>query len=152
MAPSVLPANVRTVLRPAVASSGEEGPCASGRNKLSGACKAPPCSGSKFVLNDPADPSSRHGNDRSLTVTWTRAKLQGRSPRDNHIDRANATNQHLLIDSATWSAWRIPTAVFSVFCTVTATISCKQHNAKRDTFYPQKFTLTSPTNGGHWSV
>jgi hypothetical protein len=47
-------------------------------------------------------------------------KLHGLSPRANYTDRATATCrrsdcQLLRIEGATWSAWRIPTAVFSVF-------------------------------------
>jgi hypothetical protein len=47
-------------------------------------------------------------------------KLHGLSPRANYTDRATAacrrSNCQLLrIKGATWSAWRIPTAVFSVF-------------------------------------
>jgi hypothetical protein len=47
-------------------------------------------------------------------------KLHGLSPRANNTDRATAACrrsdcQLLRIESATWSAWRIPTAVFSVF-------------------------------------
>jgi hypothetical protein len=44
-------------------------------------------------------------------------KLQGLSPRTNYTDRATAacrqSDCHLLrIEDATWSTWRIPTAVF----------------------------------------
>jgi hypothetical protein len=47
-------------------------------------------------------------------------KLHGLSPRTNHTDRATAACrrsycQLLRIECATWSAWLIPTAVFSVF-------------------------------------
>jgi hypothetical protein len=47
-------------------------------------------------------------------------KLHGLSPRVNYTDRATAACrrsdcQLLRIEGATWSAWRIPTAVFSVF-------------------------------------
>jgi hypothetical protein len=47
-------------------------------------------------------------------------KLHGLSPRVNYTDRATAACrrsdcQLLQIEGATWSAWRIPTAVFSVF-------------------------------------
>jgi hypothetical protein len=47
-------------------------------------------------------------------------KLLGLSPRANYTDRATAACrpsdcQLLRIQGATWSAWRIPTAVFSVF-------------------------------------
>jgi hypothetical protein len=46
-------------------------------------------------------------------------KLHGLSPRANYTDRATAACrrsdcQLLRIEGATWSAWRIPTAVFSV--------------------------------------
>jgi hypothetical protein len=47
-------------------------------------------------------------------------KLHGLSPRANYTDRATAACrrsgcQLLRIEGATWSAWRIPTAVLSVF-------------------------------------
>jgi hypothetical protein len=47
-------------------------------------------------------------------------KLHDLSPRANYTDRATAACrrsdcQLLRIEGATWSAWRIPTAVFSVF-------------------------------------
>jgi hypothetical protein len=47
-------------------------------------------------------------------------KLHGLIPRANYTDRATAACQRsecqlLRIKGATWSAWRIPTAVFSVF-------------------------------------
>jgi hypothetical protein len=47
-------------------------------------------------------------------------KLHGMSPRANYTDRAIAACrrsdcQLLRIEGATWSAWRIPTAIFSVF-------------------------------------
>jgi hypothetical protein len=57
-------------------------------------------------------------------------KLSGLSPRANYTDRANAACrwrycQRLLTEGATWSAWRIPTAVISVFLTGAATFSFK---------------------------
>jgi hypothetical protein len=53
-----------------------------------------------------------------LELNWT--KLHGLSPRVNYTDRATAACRRsdcllLRIEGATWSAWRIPTAVFSVF-------------------------------------
>jgi hypothetical protein len=53
-------------------------------------------------------------------------KNYGLSPRANYTDRATAACprsdcQILRIEGATWSAWRIPTAVFSVFYTGAAT-------------------------------
>jgi hypothetical protein len=44
-------------------------------------------------------------------------KLRGLSPRANYTDRATAACRlrFLRIEGATWSAWRIPTAVFSAF-------------------------------------
>jgi hypothetical protein len=50
----------------------------------------------------------------------TKKKLHGLSPRANYTDRATAACrpsdcQLLRIEGATWSAWLIPTAVFSVF-------------------------------------
>jgi hypothetical protein len=58
---------------------------------------------------------------RKVTLTLKKkTKLHGLSPRANYSDRATAACQRsdcqlLRIESATWSAWRIPTAVFSVF-------------------------------------
>jgi hypothetical protein len=56
----------------------------------------------------------------------TKTKLRGLSPRANYTDRATAACrrndcQLLRIEGATWSTWRIPTAVFSVFWTGAAT-------------------------------
>jgi hypothetical protein len=53
------------------------------------------------------------------TFTY-KLKLHGLSPRANYTDRATAASrrsgcQILRMKGATWSAWRIPTAVFSVF-------------------------------------
>jgi hypothetical protein len=47
-------------------------------------------------------------------------KHHGLSPRANYIDRATAVCrrsecQLLRIEGATWSSWRVPTVVFSVF-------------------------------------
>jgi hypothetical protein len=47
-------------------------------------------------------------------------KLHGLNPRANYTDRTTTACrrsdcQHLRIKGATWSAWRIPTAVFSIF-------------------------------------
>jgi hypothetical protein len=52
--------------------------------------------------------------------TLLKKKLHGLSPRANYTDRATAACrrsdcQRLRIEGATWSALRIPTAVFSVF-------------------------------------
>jgi hypothetical protein len=52
--------------------------------------------------------------------TYKKNKLHGLSPRANYTDRATAACrrsdcQLLRIEGATWSAWRIPTAVFSIF-------------------------------------
>jgi hypothetical protein len=49
----------------------------------------------------------------------TKTKLRGPSPRANYTDRENAAcrrseHQLLRIQGAMWSAWRTPTAVFSV--------------------------------------
>jgi hypothetical protein len=51
---------------------------------------------------------------------FNKKKLHGLNPRTNYTDRATAACrrsdcQLLRIKGATWSAWRIPTAVFSVF-------------------------------------
>jgi hypothetical protein len=48
------------------------------------------------------------------------SKLRGLSPRANYTDRATAACrrsdcQLLRIEGDTWSAWRIPTTVFSIF-------------------------------------
>jgi hypothetical protein len=53
-------------------------------------------------------------------VTYPQKKLHSLSPRANYTDRATATCrrsdcQLLRIKSATWSAWWVPTVVFSVF-------------------------------------
>jgi hypothetical protein len=55
-----------------------------------------------------------------LTSKQKKNKLHGLSPRANYTDRATAACrrsdcQILRIKGATWSAWPIPTAVFSVF-------------------------------------
>jgi hypothetical protein len=57
---------------------------------------------------------------------YNEKKLHGLSPRENYTDRATAACrrsdcQLLRIEGTTWSAWRIPTAVFSVFYTGAAT-------------------------------
>jgi hypothetical protein len=56
----------------------------------------------------------------NLLITKKKTKLHGLSPRANYTDREKAACrrsdcQLLRIEGATWSAWRIPTAVFSVF-------------------------------------
>jgi hypothetical protein len=53
-------------------------------------------------------------------VLHKKTKLYGLSPRANYTDRATAACrrsncQCFRLEGATWSAWRIPTAVFSVF-------------------------------------
>jgi hypothetical protein len=59
--------------------------------------------------------------DHSLSKRYLQNKnLHGLSPPANYTDRATAVCQRsdcqlLKIKGATWSAWRIPTAVFSVF-------------------------------------
>jgi hypothetical protein len=55
----------------------------------------------------------------SVIITKTKTKLHGLSPRANYTDRATVACrrsdcQLLRIEGATWLAWRIPTAVFSV--------------------------------------
>jgi hypothetical protein len=57
-------------------------------------------------------------------------KLRGLSPQANYIDRAAAAClrsycQLLRVEGVAWTAQRIPTAVFSVFCTGAATISSR---------------------------
>jgi hypothetical protein len=59
-----------------------------------------------------------------------KTKLHGLSPRANYTDRAIAACrrsdcQLVRIEGATWSAWRILTAVFSVFLTGAAMFSSK---------------------------
>jgi hypothetical protein len=54
-----------------------------------------------------------------IRLKKTKTKLHGLSPRANYTDRATVACrrsdcQLLRIEGATWSAWRIPTAVFSV--------------------------------------
>jgi hypothetical protein len=48
-----------------------------------------------------------------------KTKLSGFSPRANYTERsqfvAEVSANFLQIEGATWSAWRIPTAVFSAF-------------------------------------
>jgi hypothetical protein len=64
-----------------------------------------------------------HISGRPLSKTFIRRKkkqLHGPSPRANYTDRATAASrrsgcQLLRTEGATWSAWRIPTAVFWVF-------------------------------------
>jgi hypothetical protein len=55
-----------------------------------------------------------------IKATWTKTKLHGLSPRANYTDRATAACrrsdcQRMQIEGATWSAWRIPPAVFLGF-------------------------------------
>jgi hypothetical protein len=62
--------------------------------------------------------SQEHVTDTYLPPT--QKKLHGLSPQANYTDRATAACrrsdcQLLRIKGATWSAWRIPTAVVSVF-------------------------------------
>jgi hypothetical protein len=57
---------------------------------------------------------------RTHTQIYIYKKLLGLSPRANYTDRATGACrrsdcQLVLIEGATWSAWRIPPAVFSVF-------------------------------------
>jgi hypothetical protein len=57
---------------------------------------------------------------RGYSTTRIEKKFHGLSPRVNYTDRATAACrrsdcQLLRIEGATWSAWRIPTAVFSIF-------------------------------------
>jgi hypothetical protein len=75
-------------------------------------------------LSCEADHSSPSGECLKVYSTspclYGQTKLHGLSPRVNYTDRATAACrrsdcQLLRIKGATWSAWRIPTAVFSVF-------------------------------------
>jgi hypothetical protein len=61
---------------------------------------------------------SSYDNTKGLPFAYI--KLHGLSPRANYTDRATAACrrsdcQLLRIKGATWSAWRVPMAVFSVF-------------------------------------
>jgi hypothetical protein len=56
----------------------------------------------------------------STPLPKLKTKLHGLSPRANYTDQATADSrrsdcQLSRIEGATWSAWRIPTALFSVF-------------------------------------
>jgi hypothetical protein len=69
-------------------------------------------SSSLIVLTTLSGPRSK--------LTKIKTKLHGLSPRANYTDRATAACwqsdcQLLRTDGATWSAWRISTAVFSIF-------------------------------------
>jgi hypothetical protein len=60
------------------------------------------------------------GSPLALMLKSNKTKLHGLSLRANYTDRATAASrrsdcQLLRIEDATWSAWRIPTTVFSVF-------------------------------------
>jgi hypothetical protein len=55
-------------------------------------------------------------------ISFHKNKLRGLSPQANHTDRVTATCQPsyyqiMRIEDATWSEWRIPTAVFLLNCT-----------------------------------
>jgi hypothetical protein len=55
-----------------------------------------------------------------LAIVTKKTKLHGLTQRANYTDRATAACrrsdcQLLRIQGATWSAWQIPTAVFSIF-------------------------------------
>jgi membrane protein implicated in regulation of membrane protease activity len=64
---------------------------------------------------------SRNVTERFISVGKTKKnKLHVLSPRANYTDRATAASrrsgcQLMRIRGATWSAWRNPTAVFSIF-------------------------------------
>jgi hypothetical protein len=62
----------------------------------------------------------KHYSILLLNKKLAEKKLHGLSPRPNYTDRATAACrrsdcQLLRIEGATWSAWRISTAVFSIF-------------------------------------
>jgi hypothetical protein len=62
------------------------------------------------------DPDS----ERTNTSVGNKTKLHGLSPRANYTDRATAACrrsdcQLVRIEGATWSAWRMPPGVFSIF-------------------------------------
>jgi hypothetical protein len=61
--------------------------------------------------------SSKRQTCERMRITQIKKNLYGLSPRANYTDRATAACrrsdcQLLRIEGATWSAWRIPTAVF----------------------------------------
>jgi hypothetical protein len=67
-----------------------------------------------------------YGRLQWTLITFIKEKLHGLSPRAYYTDRATAACrrsdcQLLRIEGSTWSAWRIPTAVLSVFWTGAAT-------------------------------
>jgi hypothetical protein len=84
-----------------------------------------PRSGWKFIVvflssySEISGMRSEVGHDPFLPL-HKKTELHGLSPRANYTDRATAASrrsdwQLLLIEGSTWSAWRIPTAVFLVF-------------------------------------
>jgi hypothetical protein len=75
---------------------------------------------------NPADMIQAGGEILLSAIQKKKEKLHGRSPRANYTDRATAACrrsdcQLLRIEGATWSARRIPTALFSIFWTGAAT-------------------------------
>jgi hypothetical protein len=87
----------------------------------------------KRLIPSPRALPTMHRIKKLENWIWPRAinnnnnnKLHGLSPRANYTDRATAACwrsdcQLLRIEGATWSAWRIPTDVLSVFYTGAAT-------------------------------
>jgi hypothetical protein len=85
-------------------------------------------------------------------------KLHGLSPRANYTTERpplvdEVSSNFLLIEGATWSSWRIHTAVFSVFWTGAATFCFKYllsytHEAERTSFQTRHFSenLVAPGN------
>jgi hypothetical protein len=72
------------------------------------------------VCRNKTFPNLSRGRVHSLDVKTKKTKLHGLSPRANYTDRATAACrrsdcQLMRIEGATWSAWRIPSAVFSRF-------------------------------------
>jgi hypothetical protein len=76
----------------------------------------------RSCLNQTWNPSSTLTSLTSHKTKKTKTKLHGLSPRANYTDRATAACrrsdcQIVRIEGATWSAWRIPPAVFFRFST-----------------------------------
>jgi hypothetical protein len=88
--------------------------------------RLPSCLSQKTELFTHSAVQSTSSNPISVIVLKKNTKLHGLSARANYTDRATAACrrsdcQLLRIEGATWSAWQIPTAVFSVFWTGAAT-------------------------------
>jgi hypothetical protein len=74
----------------------------------------------KQALQEKSTLSLKAKSSAQRTLKKKERKKHGLSPRANYTDRATAARrrsdcQLLRIEGVTWSAWRIPTAVFSVY-------------------------------------